>query len=77
MKYLHYKIKEDEISDDGHEIASVPADFIEYKITLSGESVYYKITNGKVSDVIGEAVHEPAAKRRVQEFLSGFNTGLV
>jgi hypothetical protein len=77
MKYYHYIIKDDEFSGYQGEIDTVPSDFIEYKITLSGESVYYKLADGKITDVIGEAIHEPAAKRRVEEFLSGLNSGLV
>jgi hypothetical protein len=77
MKYFHYIIKDDELSDYNGELQSVPSDFIEYKITLSGESVYYKLTDGKVTDIVGEAIHEPAARRRAEEFLSGLNTGLV
>jgi hypothetical protein len=77
MKYFHYIIKQDEIIEYAGEIQFVPSDFIEYKITLSGESVYYKLAAGKITDIIGEAIHEPAAKRRVEEFLSGLNAGLV
>jgi hypothetical protein len=77
MKYFHYIIKNDEITHYTGGIQSVPTDFIEYKITLSGESVYYKLTDGKITDVIGEAIHEDAARRRTQEFLSGFNVSLV
>jgi hypothetical protein len=77
MEYFHYKIKNNEVSEHIGEIPSVPVGFIEYKITLSGESIYYKLSNGKLTDVIGEAIHESAAKRRVEEFLSGFNVSLV
>ncbi len=77
MKYFHYIIKGDEISEYEGEIQTVPSDFIEYRITLSGDSIYYKLTHEKITDVIGEAIHEPAAKRRVEDFLSGLNTGLV
>jgi len=76
MKYFHYIIKENEISEYGGETLSVPPDFIEYKVTLSGESIYYKLSNENITDIIGEAIHEPAAKRRVEDFLSGMNTGL-
>jgi hypothetical protein len=77
MKYFHYIIKNDEVSDYTGEISSVPVGYIEYKITLTGESVYYKLTNGKVTDLIGEAIHQDAAKRRVEEFLSGLNASLI
>ncbi len=77
MKYFQYIIEDNEIAEHTGEISAVPSDFIEYKATLSGESVYYKLSNGKLTDVIGEAIHEPAAKRRVEDFISGFNTGLV
>ena len=77
MKYFHYTIKGNEISDYKGEIQSIPSDFIEYKITLSGESVYYRLMDKNITDVIGEAIHESAGKRRVEEFLSGINTGLV
>ena len=77
MKYFHYKIKNDEVSEHIGEASSIPPGFIEYKITLTGESVYYKLTDGKLTDVIGEAIHEEAAKRRVEEFISGFNVNLI
>jgi hypothetical protein len=77
MKYFHYLISDNEIKKADGEIQSVPADFIEYKITLSGESVYYKLKNEKLAEIIGEAMHEDAAKRRVEEFVSGFNVSLV
>jgi hypothetical protein len=77
MKYFHYTIKGDEFSKYTGEVQSVPPDFIEYQITLSGESLYYKLTEGKITDIIGEAIHEPAAKRRVDDFLSRLNAHLV
>jgi hypothetical protein len=77
MKYFHYTVKDDEVSKQQGEIESVPPGFIEFKITLTGEGVYYKLTDGKLTDVIGEGIHEEAARRRVEEFLSGFNVSLV
>lgn len=77
MKYFHYTVKDNEIKKADGEIKSVPPGFIEYKITLSGESVYYKLKDEKLSEIIGESMHEDAAKRRVEEFVSGFNVTLV
>ena len=77
MKYFHYIIKDDEISEYTGEVQTVSSGFIEYKTTLSGESVYYKLTDDLITEMIGEAIHEPAAKRRVEDFLSGLNSGKV
>ena len=77
MKYIHYKIEENEISENKGEIAEVPADYIKYRATLGAKSVYYKIENQKITDVIGEALTDEAAEREVEDFLSGFNVSLV
>ncbi len=77
MKYFQYNITDNEITKAGREIQAVPPGFIEYKITLSGESVYYKLKDERLNEVIGEAIHEAAAKRRVEEFISGFNVSLL
>jgi hypothetical protein len=77
MKYFHYTIKDDEILEYTGEVQTVPSGFIEYKTTLSGESVYYNLTDDTITEMIGEAIHESAAKRRVEEFLSGLNSGKV
>lgn len=72
MKYFHYFITdEDHIGYKG-EVDKVPPDFINSKETLSGFSVYYKITDAKITEMIGEAIHEEAARRRVDEFLSEY-----
>lgn len=72
MSYYHYIIIDEEIKASAEKITVVPADFIEYEATLLGDSVYYKIVNGKITELIGEAIHEEAARRRVNEFLSEF-----
>ena len=72
MKYFHYHITGDELAEPKGEIASIPEGFIEYEVTLSGNSVYYKIENNKITEVVGEAIYEPAARRRVNEFLAAY-----
>jgi hypothetical protein len=72
MKYFHYLLKDEETIDYKEEIEAIPPGFIESKITLSGFSVYYKIEGTKITEMIGEAIHEDAAKRRVDEFLSEY-----
>jgi hypothetical protein len=72
MKYFRYIFTDDEIIEYKGEIDKVPPDFIEYTITLSGLSVYYKIVDVKITEIIGEAIHEEAARGRVDEFLSAF-----
>lgn len=72
MKYFQYLITdEDRVSYKG-EIGAVPPGFIENKMTLSGLSVYYKIEGTKITEIIAEAIHEEAARGRVDEFLSEF-----
>ena len=72
MKYFRYIITEDELISYKEEIGVVPAGFIESTSTLSGLSVYYKIEGTKITEIIGEAIHEEAARRRVGEFVSAF-----
>jgi hypothetical protein len=72
MKYFHYTITDGDITQFTGEVSAVPGDFIESEITLLGESVYYKTVNGKMTEVIGEAIHEDVARQRVEEFLSAF-----
>jgi hypothetical protein len=72
MKYFYYHITDEDIVDFKGEIEVVPAGFIESKSTLSGLSVYYKIDNSEITEMIGEAIHEAAARRRVGEFLSEY-----
>ena len=73
MKYFRYIIKGEDLAEYKGEVNSVPSDFIEYESTLSGESIYYKIVDGNIVEAIGEAIHENAAKRRVDEFLAAYN----
>lgn len=72
MKYFHYLIADEDIITYKGEIEAVPPDFIESTITLSGLSVYYKIEGTIITEIIGEAIHEDAARRRVDEFISEF-----
>ena len=72
MKYFRYILKDEDLVDYKGEIEAVPQGFIESEITLSGFSVYYKLENTKITEVIGEAMHEDAARRRVDEFVSAF-----
>lgn len=72
MKYFRYIIQDDEVTESKGEVGAIPTDFIESKTTLTGQGAYYKSVNGKITEVIGEGIHEPAARRRVDEFLSAF-----
>ena len=72
MNYFQYNITDGEIKNAEGEITAVPSGFIKFNITLSGKSVYYKLMDGKITEVIGEAIQEEAARRRVEEFLSAF-----
>ena len=77
MKYFHYKIENNEVSEDNGEIPSIPPGFIEYQITSSGESIYYNLGHEELTDVIGEGIDEETAKRGVEEFLYTFYVSLV
>ncbi len=72
MKYFRYVLTEDELINYKGEIEAVPEGFIESEITLSGLSVYYKIEGVKITEIIAEAIHQDAARRRVSEFVSAF-----
>ena len=72
MNYFHYIVANKEIQEYKGEIKALPIGFLECEATLMGESVYYKTVNEKITEVIGEAIHEQAARRRVEEFLSTF-----
>ncbi len=72
MKYHHFIIEDDEIGEYRGEIGGVPSGFIACPSTLSGANVYYKMVDEKITEVIGEAIQEPAARRRVGDFLSAF-----
>lgn len=77
MKYFKYSITDNEIKQSQGEIQVIPTDFIEYKMDLMGEGVYYKVVAGKLTEVIGEGGKEETAHRRVEDFLSAFNVSLV
>ena len=77
MKYFHYKIDNNEVSEYNGEIPSIPPGFIQYKVGLAGESVYYNLANEELTDVISEGIHEDAARRGLEEFLSAFYVSLV
>lgn|GEM_PF-1633961 len=72
MNYYRYTIANEEVKTFVGEITSLPVGFIEYEITLSGKSVYYKLVNGKITEMIGEGNNEDIARERVEEFLSEF-----
>jgi hypothetical protein len=74
MKHFWYSIADDEIKAYLGEIEAIPPGFIELN---SSASVYYKIKDTKITDAIGDAIHEPAARRRVQEFISALNASLI
>jgi len=72
MRYHHFIIEDEEIVKYKGQIGGVPSGFIAYPSTLSGENIYYKIVDDKITEAIGEAMHEEAARRRVGDFLSAF-----
>ncbi len=72
MKYYRYILTDNELIEYKGEIEIVPPGFIESESTLSGFSVYYKIEGTKIAEIIGEAIQEDAARRRVDEFVSAF-----
>jgi hypothetical protein len=77
MKHFRYSIEGNEIKDYLGEVQSIPPDYIETKNSLGWERLYYRIRNGKISDIIGEAMREEGARQRVEEFISALNVGLV
>jgi len=76
MKLFHYIIKENEITESQGEIHTVPADFIEYRASMMGERIFYKVKNGEVCEVIAEGGDASNAERRADEFLAGFNVNI-
>jgi hypothetical protein len=76
MKYFWYSITDDEIKDFLGEVSARSAGFIKSAESLGGVNVYYKSKDGKLIEVIGEAIHEQAARRRIEEFLSTFNVNI-
>lgn len=78
MKHFLYSIVDDELKDLLGEVETVPAGYIELHNSLGPDRVYYKVNDaGQITDVIGEGFHEPTARRRVQDFLSGLNASLI
>jgi hypothetical protein len=76
MKYFRYSIADDEIKALIGEIDVIPPDYIELESGLGGESVYYKIKDGKITDAIGEGFEETTARMRVEDFISALNVNL-
>lgn len=76
MKYYHYTITDDEITESRGEVLSIPTDFIEYPITMTGERVFYKSLNGILKEIIAEGGNADSAERRANEFLSALNVNL-
>jgi len=72
MRRFRYTLKDDDLINYEGEIEVVPQGFIEATITLSGLRVYYKIEGAKITEVILEAIHEGAARRKVDKFHSAF-----
>lgn len=72
MKYFHYLITDEDIVSYRGEVETVPPGFIESKATLTGFCVYYKLTGTQITEMISEAMHEEAARGRVDEFLSEY-----
>jgi hypothetical protein len=76
MKYFRYSIIDDEVKAFTGEIQSIPPEFIQIKSDFWGDSIYYKIEDVQITEVIGEALTEPAARRRVEEFVSALNVNV-
>ena len=76
MKHFRYKVEDDEIKGLIGEVETIPPGYIEMNNSMGADRIYYKITGGKITEAIGEAIHEPAAHRRVEEFISSFNVNL-
>ena len=76
MKYFRYSIVDDEVKALIGEVQSIPPDFIEMKSDLWGNGIYYKIENVQITEVIGEALTEPTARRRVEDFVSALNVNV-
>jgi hypothetical protein len=76
MKRFWYSIADDEIKAFKGEIGDIPPDFVEINSGLGADRLYYRIKNDKITDVISEAIHEAAAKRRAEEFISALNVNL-
>jgi hypothetical protein len=72
MKYFCYLITDEEVMEFKGELSAIPPGFIEYEATLSGLNVYYRIMNGKITEVIAEAFDEQIARERVENFLATF-----
>ena len=77
MKRFWYSIVDDEIKALNGEIENIPSGFIELDDSLGADRLYYRIQDGKITDAIGEGVHEEAARRRVQELISALNVNLL
>ena len=76
MKLFHYIIRDDEINETQGEIHTIPSDFIEYKASMMGERVFYKVKNGTLREIIAEAGDAENAEQRANEFLAGFNVNI-
>jgi hypothetical protein len=76
MKYYHYIIIDDEIAEFRGEVQTIPVDFIEYQVTMTGERVFYKSSNGILKEIIAEGGNADSAERRANEFLSALNVNL-
>lgn len=72
MKYFHYLIEDEDMVTYKGEVEAIPSDFLECNATLSGLSLYYKVTGEEITEIISEAIHEEAARGRVDEFLSEY-----
>jgi hypothetical protein len=76
MKYFQYNIEDDEIVRSVGEVQVIPAGFIEYRASMMGQRVFYKLWNGKVTVLIAEGGNEDNAQRRAEEFLAGLHVNL-
>jgi hypothetical protein len=78
MKLFQYIVREDEIVKSQGEVHTVPADFIEYRVNMMGQRVFYRIKSGKLTELIAEGGDEENAHRRAKSppllFLLNTNT---
>ncbi len=76
MNHYHYIIKGDEINGYLGEVNIIPSDFKEADSTATGDKIYYRIEDGKVTELIAEGFNEDAARRRADEFVSSLNVNI-
>ena len=70
MKHFMFSIAGNKIDEYESEVSGTGPEYIHYEKSFGVEEVYYKLTDGKVSDVICEAFTLSSATQVVNDFLS-------